>query len=114
MTRITITLQSKSASNLLMTIKKHTNLGLSDIKNRISNNNYLMEIEYVNNDEMEKMKDLIEDLIKQNADFKLFEQDEDYKEELPLEHFMNSFEMSRQIAEDRERMDDILMEEDDE
>ncbi len=114
MTKISVTLQSESASNLLMAIKKHTGLGLSEIKTRISNNNPLMEVDYVNNDEMEKMKDLVEDLIKYNANFKLFEQNEDYREELPLEHFMNSFELSRQIAEDRERMDDILVEEDDE
>ncbi|KPV55621.1 hypothetical protein QJ48_32135 [Paenibacillus sp. A3] len=114
MTRIAITLLSGSAGNLLMTIKKHTGLGLSEIKTRISNISPLMEVDYVNNNEMEKMKDLVEDLIQHKANFKLFEQDEDYKEELPLEHFMNSFEMSRQIAEDRERMDDILGEEDNE
>ncbi|MGG4455519.1 hypothetical protein [Brevibacillus porteri] len=114
MTKITIILQSESTSNLLMTIKKHTALGLSEIKNHISNNIPLMEVEYVDNDEMEKMKGLVEDLIKNKASFKLYEQDEDYKEELPLEHFMNSFELSRQIAKDRERLDDILVEEDDE
>lgn len=112
MTRIYIKLESGSASNLLMTIKKHSGLGLSDIKTRINNDNPLMEVDYVNNSEMEKMKDLVEDLIKLNANFKLFEHDEDYKEELPLEHFINSFEMSRQIEEDRERMYDILVEED--
>lgn len=107
-----MTLQSISNSNLLMIIKKHTGLGISEIRDRISNDKPLMEVNFVNNVEMEKMKDIVEDLIKYNANFKLFEQDEDYKEELPLEHFMNSFEMSRQIAEDRERMDDILIEED--
>lgn len=112
MTRIFMTLQSESNSNLLMTIKKHTGLGLSEIKNRIGNNKPLIEVSFANSDEMEKIKDIIEDLNKHNAKFKLFEQDEDYKEELPLEHFMNSFEMSRQIVEDRERMDDSLIEED--
>lgn len=112
MTRIYIKLESGSSSNLLMTIKKHIGLGLSDIKTRINNDSPLMEVDYVNNSEMEKMKDLVGDLIKLNAKFKLFEHDEDYKEELPLEHFINSFEMSRQIEEDRERMDDILVEED--
>lgn len=112
MTRISVALQSETSSKLLMTIKKHTGLGLSDIKTRIDNNTPLMEVDYVNNKEMEKMKDLVEELINNNANFQLFEQDDDYKEELPLEHFMNSFEMSRQIAEDRERMDDILVEED--
>ncbi|BAH45439.1 hypothetical protein BBR47_44620 [Brevibacillus brevis NBRC 100599] len=114
MTKITIILQSESTSNLLMTIKKHTAVSLSEIKNHISNNIPLMEVDYVDNDEMEKMRALVEDLIKNKARFKLYEQDEDYKEELPLDHFMNSFELSRQIAEDRERLDDILVEEDDE
>ncbi|MEK3734061.1 hypothetical protein MKX64_16805 [Paenibacillus sp. FSL M8-0334] len=114
MTRISVTLQSETSSKLLMTIKKHTGLGLSDIKTRTDNNTPLMEVDYVNNEEMEKMKDLVEDLIDNDASFQLFEQDGDYKEELPLDHFMNSFEMSRQIAEDRERMDDILVEEDEE
>ncbi|MCP1308100.1 hypothetical protein [Paenibacillus tyrfis] len=113
MTRINITLLSGSAGHL-MTIKKHTGLGLSEIKTRISNINPLMEVDYVNINERKKMKDFVEDLIKHKANFKLFEQDEDYKEELPLEHFMNSFELSRQIAEDREKMDEILVEEDDE
>ncbi|MFB0843464.1 hypothetical protein [Paenibacillus oleatilyticus] len=112
MTRINITLLSGSAGHLLMTIKKHTGLGLSEIKTRISNINPLMEVDYVNINERKKMKDFVEDLIKHKANFKLFEQDEDYKEELPLEHFMNSFELSRQIAEDREKMDEILVEED--
>ncbi|MEC0210445.1 hypothetical protein [Paenibacillus ehimensis] len=113
MTRIAITLLSESASHLLMTIKKHTGLGLSEIKTRISHINPLMEVDYVNNNEMEKMKDLVEDLIQHKANFKLFEHDEDYKEELPLEYFMNSFKMARQIAENRERMDEILVKEDD-
>ncbi|MBB6020889.1 hypothetical protein HNR77_001951 [Paenibacillus sp. JGP012] len=73
-----------------------------------------MEVDYVNNKEMEKMKDLVEDLIDNDASIQLFEQDGDFKEELPLGHFMKSFGMSRQIAEDRERMDDILVEEDEE
>ncbi|MGG4450226.1 hypothetical protein ABEX29_21435 [Brevibacillus porteri] len=114
MTKITIILQSESTSNLLMTIKKHTALSLSEIKNHISNNSPLMEVDNVNNEEMEKMKGLVEGLIKYKANFKLYDQDEDCKEELPLEHFMNSFELSRQIAEDRERLDDSLVEEDDE
>ncbi|WGV58796.1 hypothetical protein QIH01_25525 [Brevibacillus brevis] len=114
MTKITIILQSESTSNLLMTIKEHTELGLSEIKNHISNNIPLMEVDYIDNNEMEKMKGLVEGLIKNKANFKIYEQDDDYKEELPLEHFMNSFELSRQIAEDRERLDDILVEEDDE
>nr|WP_154985934.1 hypothetical protein [Paenibacillus xylanexedens] len=60
------------------------------------------------------MKDLVEELIDNDASIQLFEQDGDYKdkEELPLDHFMNSFGMSKQIAEDRERIDDILVEED--
>ena len=107
MTRISVTLQSETSSKLLMIIKKHTSLGLSDIKNRTDNHAPLIEVDYVNDEEMERMKDLVEDLIDNDASFQLFEQDGDYKVELPLDHFMNSFKMSKQIAEDRERMDDI-------
>ncbi|MBU7315283.1 hypothetical protein [Paenibacillus oleatilyticus] len=114
MTRINITLLSERDNHLLMTIKKHTGLGLLEIKTRISNINPLMEVDYVNINERKKMKDFVEDLIKHKANFKLLEHDEDYKEELPLEYFMNSFKMARQIAEDRERIDDILGEEDNE
>ncbi|MFF2484320.1 hypothetical protein [Paenibacillus sp. NPDC058071] len=114
MTRISVTLQTESASKLLMNIKKYTGLGLSDIKTRINSNNPLMEADFVNSEDMEKMKELVEELVNNNANFQLFEQDDDYKEELPLEHFMNSFEMSKQIAQNRERMDGILVEEDEE
>jgi len=102
-----VTLQSETSSKLLTIIKKHTSLGLSDIKTRTDNHVLLMEVDYVNNEEMERMKDLVEDLIDNDASFQLFEQDGDYKVELPLDHFMNSFEMSKQIAEDRERMGGI-------
>src|SRR5690606_12321575 len=94
MTRIFVTLQSESKSNLLMTIKKHTGLGLSEIKKRISNDQPLIDAKFANRYEMQKIKDIIENLNKHNANFKLFEQGEDYKEELPLEHFMNGFEAS--------------------
>ncbi|ANY67527.1 hypothetical protein BBD42_14370 [Paenibacillus sp. BIHB 4019] len=114
MSFITVVLQSEASSSLLILLKKHTGLGFSEIKSCINNKLPLMTANYVNNDEIQKMKNLVEELIVHNKEFEIFEQNGSYTEMLPLKHFMNSFGMSKQISEDRERMDDLLIPEDDE
>ncbi|MFD0590085.1 hypothetical protein ACFQZE_19060 [Paenibacillus sp. GCM10027627] len=113
MVRFTVILRSEVSSHLLMTIKKQTGLGILDIKNRIANRSPIQEFCRRNKDDMRRMKELIEELIRYKVDFCLFKLNVDYEEELSLEQLMNAFELSRQIAEDRERMDAISIEEDD-
>jgi hypothetical protein len=68
-----------------------------------------MVVDYLNNDDMEKMRALVLELLKNKANFKLYEHNDDEMEEVPLEHFMNSFELSRKIVKERERMDGMVI-----
>jgi hypothetical protein len=111
LTTISLVLQTEGNS-LLMMIKRITDLPLSDIKSRIQHKDPLMVVNYLNNDDIEKMRAFVLELLKNKANFKLYEHNDDEMEELPLEHFMNSFGLSRKIAEERERMDELLFDDD--
>lgn len=112
MATFSLVLNSNINSSLLMTIKKYTGVSFSEIKTNIVDNKPIMVVNRRNKEEPEKMKDLVQILSKHNAIFRILKQTDGGIEELTLELFMNSFERSRQIAEDRERLDAILVEED--
>ncbi|CCF12222.1 putative uncharacterized protein [Brevibacillus laterosporus GI-9] len=112
MAKFSLVLNSNINSSLLMTIKKYTGVSFSEIKTNIADKKPIMVVNRRNKEELEKMKDLIQILSKHKVIFRILKQTDSGTEELTLELFMNSFERSRQIAEDRERLDAILVEED--
>lgn len=115
MTSVSLVIESEDKiNNLLMIIKRHTNLGLSAIKTCIQNKESIMSVDYLKIDDMEKMRVLVEELLGINVKFKLYEQHNDKIKEFPLQLFMNTFELERQINEEMKLTDDILSEENDE
>lgn len=113
MVTYSVVLESDVKGSLLMKIKKYTNLPITEIKSNIKSKNPIMVVNRRNKEEMKKMKELIEELSSINLLFKIFKQTPEGIEELTFTMFMNGIELSRQIADDRERLDALLVEEDD-
>ncbi|WP_268623947.1 hypothetical protein [Paenibacillus alvei] len=94
--------------SLLMKVKKYTRISFSEIKSNITEQQPIMVVNRRNKDEMEKMRDLVQVLSNHQVPFTILKQTEAGTEELTLEMFMNGFELSRQIAQEREGLDAIL------
>ncbi|MHA6531858.1 hypothetical protein [Paenibacillus sp. BAC0078] len=95
-----------------MAIKKIINASLTELKNSITDKKPIVVVNRRNKEEMDKMKYLVEALSTNQVTFRILKHTPMGTEELTPEMFMNSFELSRQIAEERERIDAILIEED--
>lgn len=72
-----------------------------------------MAVNRRNSEEMEKMKNLIEELSSNKLQFRLFKQANEEIREVTVAMFTNGMETSRKIAKQRERLDALLIEEDD-
>lgn len=101
MSTYSLLLDSNISGKLLMTTKKHVNLSLHEIKFNSMNHIPIMIVNRRNKEELELMKNLVQVLSTHQSKFRILKQTEDGVEELPLEMFMNSFELSRQIAQER-------------
>ncbi|EEM16280.1 hypothetical protein COL87_26155 [Bacillus pseudomycoides] len=93
-----------------MKIKNYTNCSLSEIQSNIKNKYPVMA---VNRRNSEKMKDLIEELSSNKLQFRIFKQTDEGNREITVAVFTNGMETSRQTAKQRERLDALLIEEDD-
>ncbi|BBW98610.1 hypothetical protein ACPVTF_16080 [Geobacillus icigianus] len=93
----------------LPTIKKITNLGLSEIKNRIKNGNPIMKIVlFRDEDEDARLKQLIHELTNLGAKIRLFDSEINTNKEITIEYLMNRFNRYRQIQEQNELLDDLM------
>lgn len=72
-----------------------------------------MAVNRRNSEKMEKMKNLIEELSSNKLQFRLFKQTDEGVREVTIAMFTNGMETSMQIAKQRERLDALLIEEDD-
>ncbi|WP_242144310.1 MULTISPECIES: hypothetical protein [unclassified Bacillus cereus group] len=113
MATYSVVLESDVKGSLLMKIKKYTNLPLTEIKSNIKSKSPIMIVNRRDKEEIKKMKELIEEFSSNKLLFKIFKQTSEDIREITFTRFMNGIELSRQIAEDRERLDALLVEEDD-
>ncbi|WP_257153270.1 hypothetical protein [Bacillus pseudomycoides] len=72
-----------------------------------------MAVNRRNSEEMEKMKNLIEELSSNKLQFRIFKQTDEGIRGVTVAMFTNGMETTRQIAKQRERLDVLLIEEDD-
>ncbi|MGG3521880.1 hypothetical protein ABES33_18565 [Bacillus pseudomycoides] len=113
MATYSVILESSIKGRLLMKIKNYTNCSLSEIQSNIKNKYPVMAVNRRNSEEMEKMKDLIEELSSNKLQFRIFKQTDEGNREITVAVFTNGMETSRQTAKQRERLDALLIEEDD-
>ncbi|EEM02878.1 hypothetical protein [Bacillus pseudomycoides] len=96
-------------------LRKYTSLAIIEIKNKIANRDFIAET-YANDlDNMEKLKELIDNLLDLGAEIKIFESDEygkagDYQK-ISHQEFMNSIEQLKEIMEELQDYDDALADE---
>ncbi|NPC91701.1 hypothetical protein HOO54_05480 [Bacillus sp. WMMC1349] len=97
-------------------LRKYTNLGISQIKNKIEHNEVLAETHAKDFDELEKLKELINKLLDLGAKVKIFDNDiygeRDYNyQEISYEEFNNTINRLKEIAEDLQDYDDAISDE---
>lgn len=79
-----------SITKYLTTIKKFTNLGFGEIKNRVESGNTIMECELFNDeDDDRKLKQLVIDLVNIGAKVQLYDGKVSIDNEMTVEHLMN-------------------------
>ncbi|MDQ0233415.1 hypothetical protein [Metabacillus malikii] len=97
----------------LPTIRKSTNLGISEIKKRIGNGSPIMECNLFEDDEDDtKLKKLINELINVGAKIRLFDGELVRNKEVSVEYLMNRFDRYKEIQRQNEMLDDLMYGED--
>lgn len=114
MSRIAIKIiPDNKISRYLAAIKKVTSLGLSEIKSKIENDGLLVETDANDLDEMRSLKDLMDTLIKLDANVKIYDMDESreaasYFQEISYEEFKNNMDRLEEIMEELQDYDDEI------
>lgn len=108
-----VILESSVKGSLLMKIKNYTNCSLFEIQSNIKNKCPIMSVNRGNSEEMKKMKSLIDELSLNELLFRIFKQTNQGIRELTVTMFTNGMEFSKEIANQREHLDALLIEEDD-
>ncbi|WP_058302250.1 hypothetical protein [Gorillibacterium timonense] len=110
MTKILVLVERDSNHNkYLPIIKKTTNLGLSEIKNRIDHDIPILEtVLFKDEDGDERLKELINGLTKLAARVKLFDGEIDQNHEVTIDYLMNRFDRFSEIQQQNERIDDFM------
>lgn len=111
---IAITIDSINPSTkYLSLIKRYSNLGLIDIREKIQNNNYLAETDGDDPDKLQELKSLIDELTKAGASVKIYDSDPygegiTQLEEISYEEFINNINRLKEILEEIKDLDDEL------
>jgi hypothetical protein len=94
-------------------LRVYTGLGITDIKSIIENKDFLAETDANDIDEMEKLRELVDNLLKSGAEVKLFDSDKfgerifDYQE-ISYDEFINNIDRLKEIMEELQDFDDAL------
>lgn len=94
-------------------LRNYTGLGIAEIKNKIENKNFFAETDTNDIDEMEKLKGLVDNLLKLGADVNIFDSDicgVDYQD-ISYNEFKNNIERLKEIKEELQNYDDVLCDE---
>lgn len=115
MSKIAIKISPNDALHTyIVPLRKYTNLGITDIKNKIENEDCFAETDANDIDDMQNLKGLVDNLLKLGAKVKLFESDEygdgifDYQE-ISHQEFMNHMNRLKEIMEELQDYDDALV-----
>ncbi|MCC5803763.1 hypothetical protein [Rossellomorea vietnamensis] len=105
--------QDENQIKYIPKIRKYTNLGLSEIKNRIGTGSPIIECNLFEDDEDDtNLKELINDLINDGAKIRLFNGDLTKSNEVSVEYLMNRFDRYKEIQRQNEMLDDLMYDED--
>jgi bacterioferritin (cytochrome b1) len=97
----------------LAMIKKYTNLGLGNIKNRIENSSPIFECDlFKNEDDDAKLKNLITYLTNDGIKMKIYEGEISSDKEVSTEYLMNRLKRFKEIQAQNELQDDLMYGED--
>ncbi|WP_121616437.1 hypothetical protein [Virgibacillus halodenitrificans] len=103
-------------SNYVGIIRKYTDLGIKEMKNKIESREFLAETDANDVGEMGKLKDLVNSLLKLKAKVEIFDSDR-YAEgifnyqQISYDEFMNSVDRLKEITEELQDCDDALSDE---
>ena len=85
-------------------VRNHMSIPIGDIKNRIQKGEVLLECNFLDLEELIKMRTLLESLETLGAQIYLYEGDY----EVSMEFLSNTIESYKGIAEDREKIDELM------
>jgi len=85
-------------------VRNFMTIPISEIKNRIQKGEVLLECNYLDSEELIKMRTLLESLETLGAQIYLYEGDY----EVSMEFLSNTIESYKGIAEDREKIDELM------
>ncbi|MGX4670226.1 hypothetical protein JNUCC74_13595 [Cerasibacillus sp. JNUCC 74] len=111
MNKIAIKIETSDINKCLMTIKKHTGLSFSKLKNDIENKEFLVETDANDIDELEKLQQLIKNLKSDGATVNIYDNDvfgegESSYEEITMYEFENSIVRLKEILNELQDYDD--------
>lgn len=90
-------------------VKKYTNLGLGDIKNRIENSSPIFECDlFKNEDDDAKLEKLITDLTNNGVKIKIYEEEISSDKEVSIKYLMNRLNRFKEIQAQNELLDDLM------
>lgn len=93
----------------LAMVKKYTNLGLGDIKNRIENSSPIFECDlFKNEDDDAKLEKLITDLTNNGVKIKIYEEEISSDKEVSIKYLMNRLNRFKEIQGQNELLDDLM------
>lgn len=101
-------------NNYIVPLRKDTGLGITDIKNKIENEDWFAETDANDIDDMQSLKELVDNLLELGAKVKIFESDEygegifDYQE-ISHQKFINHMKRLKEIMEELQDYDDRLV-----
>ncbi|RXZ01522.1 hypothetical protein [Fictibacillus sp. S7] len=105
--------QDENPMKYISTIRKNTNLGLSEIKKRIGIGSPIMECDLFKDEEDDaKLKKLINELINIDANIRLFDGEFAKNKEVSIEYMMNRFDRFKEIQRQNQALDDLMYGED--
>ncbi|MDG5471400.1 hypothetical protein P6709_06545 [Jeotgalibacillus sp. ET6] len=117
MSKIAINISSNSPFNMcIQPLRRYTGLGITEIKSKIENKDFFAETDANDLDNMENLKELVDNLLKLNADVKIFDNDE-YGEgifnyqEISYNEFINNIDRLKDINEELQDYNDATSDE---
>lgn len=91
-------------------IKKNTQMSIGEIKERLDTGKFVLSCNYVNTEELKKLKLIVDKLKDMGTSVKLFHDDISVVDE----YLDNLIETNEGIEKDMEALDDIMLEEENE
>ncbi|MBD7910552.1 hypothetical protein [Clostridium cibarium] len=92
----------------ISSIRKYTNLSIGEIKDKITNNEYVMVCGYTDEDGIKKIVKAYKEIISLGVNVEIYEHDR----VTTIDFLMNLIDMYGDIARDMQEIDDLMYDED--